>query len=1771
MSDGAEKSLLVAAVDLKPYGVIAGDDSLTSIPRGLVTLCESSSLVSGPAPLTMLSGNGYGFVVCQVEESLVAISPYLSHHIDGVESEAFQVSDVDDPYFTSLIHPVICCAGALGLNSEGFIASPGDDSLHVFSELQLRRQSSGIFNHTLKTLGAIDPVIRHWLCRTSPGDFAETGRSANPIKAPFAIGGEEVATGGAETSIICELTCADESSNSLTPQRIVRATSYVSVCAVLFAPAIVHSSGGARNAYPVAYALIKASEPQDSSFQLHHGRDLVFFPSTDETKDSIRAMVLENDGTSLREVSITFSSAGVPTYIEGSAVDIFQAVQKFSKVSNVATVKRIFLLRGQNKLRTVFLATRLADGRSCLFLGPHSSVGSVERLIPRTDDFPTFWLDDEEEILSLIELPTYEDGARPCIAIATQCRVGIMTSSLCLLAEYRTKIPSSSLASLGSHSVAFCSSSSAAGGGDAKIRYLNCVGSFRHTQGVIATIPSTRFGCAPHLLLAIRPDRIVHLSCHRGIRLVENGRNENTFLSPTATTRPAFLLEPLVANALCQGGGSVSDARKNKNIQQLLRTVLERFGRKTSSFPHSEGEGTGILGRFSSTHVCAKYSYHSDRATFSKFLLILLPSSCSLTSGTGITKTVYELLEMFRCDQAASFLLTGNPAHENSHKGKTLPPWVQTSIKAKVAGNTVQTLRALAAGDEHLTEYVSSPDNALPSNLPRSNDSSALLSRQLAEIALNAGNTRDALKLMDFSGGNVLEEALLQLSLSQHLVASSDFDKILSAISRSSNAPSSSIFAAIKKTSSKVDEASLENLAPSVQKGHDEMRPRRKLLGEASVLSMMTNKKKKVDAEYPWDNRLDDTKSVWRKGPFNKKEEILLLESIEEWLGRKRPTILGKRGAEAAAESGEKTLADILSAAEQGIDQEFDLENAQAVASTTGWAQGVGEGREDEDNLSLYLRFSEGSNDAVDWRTGGTEDLSKHAMQAFVSGADALTLEVSTSTVDDGEEGKVKPLYDLVWCEDSGAAKACGLFIEIKRGGCLDVGMFHSKENSSRNRCTIEFWYHLPETSKTVGEIVLARRSLASEEGDLAKLCLKTETAKMMWELVLVPSGHLQLRTSGGGVLDSSGSAAGLVSLQRDDGLGGWNHVCITFSGNIQERIGDCLVSIMMKGLTVASGKLSLLPPGLEEADLTDDENLNVVMARSVLLFGLGVPSGFRLAEVRAWSCERKEDDVSFMMTEYLRAAETKKKFKVKIRTKQGSARKGGGFLSPPNERADTARRLLSPGILSPPPRGTAWSEDVDNKDDVVAQDEATLDAFDAFGGSSGFPTSFGSNFDQHMIAGEGKSKALARDLVAGPATPKEQADTMKGRAQLNQNLRVVYAPPLSNEVRSSAAAALVRGPPATRHFGGNRGGLMNYHHDYSSKRCGVGSIAICGAEKTVIYYHDKNPSGKTYPIGASGAIVSDVLDSGKCEYLCCFLAKEKRMVVFELASKTVVVELQMAAKLNFWRFLPPEVHGNTLVYMLVTPVGGFHWMPLEESPRPRQVWKRRPDLQGKKIVSYEEGGCNGGVGRAMRSTIALLLTSTETSGAPVEAWCLSVDAGSHTLLLNDGVLGAALCVPPMLAGLGGGEVSKFFPHVVIARRGGKADTINVEVVSIGMDPSSGLLKKFDSIASTVFNEAFTSVVTVEPPMAMGSVPEINCCCLGCHVVICVRKTGFVAILELSEENGLALIGQKSLGQYIVDVGIRPGEKEGDAEIVLFLCDESSTKDGHIMRMFVEN
>jgi len=408
------------------------------------------------------------------------------------------------------------------------------------------------------------------------------------------------------------------------------------------------------------------------------------------------------------------------------------------------------------------------------------------------------------------------------------------------------------------------------------------------------------------------------------------------------------------------------------------------------------------------------------------------------------------------------------------------------------------------------------------------------------------------------------------------------------------------------------------------------------------------------------------------------------------------------------------------------------------------------------------------------------------------------------------------------------------------------------------------------------------------------------------------------------------------------------------------------------------------------------------------------------------------------------------------------------------------------------------------------------------------------------------KDEADNPDVTLGES-PKEDETLQRS------SFEVVFSDLLSTRVRKSAAAAIMRGPPAARHFGGNRGGLASQHINFGSKCDGVSPVAICGADKSVVWFTDRDPPGRTFPIGASGAVLSDVMDENQSEYMSCFLAKEKRMVVFELIRKTVVVELQMKTKLNFWRYLPPEAHGSTLAFILITPVGGFHWKPLDESPRPCQVWKRCPELESKKILSYEEGGSNGKTGASERSTVALVLASSATPRSAVEAYLIPMKNESSQFCISNVILGAALYRPPA-------SPSSFLPFVVTITK----DVTSQHVLDIEdlWEESNTLARGI--IASTVLmGGANLDDSYATPSMSMGPLPEALCCCHDDFIVAVIRKKGLVFAYDFSSGD-LVLVGNSELGQYIVDAAIRSSNVDGEVELVLLLCESDDSRDGRV-------
>jgi hypothetical protein len=567
-----------------------------------------------------------------------------------------------------------------------------------------------------------------------------------------------------------------------------------------------------------------------------------------------------------------------------------------------------------------------------------------------------------------------------------------------------------------------------------------------------------------------------------------------------------------------------------------------------------------------------------------------------------------------------------------------------------------------------------------------------------------------------------------------------------------------------------------------------------------------------------------------------------MLDHIQEWFGRRKPIILGKEGAKSAEDRGASTLADILN---QGDDDSFGAENDDDFKD--GWVDGVGEGLKDEDKLSAYFRFSEGEDEESAWREEGFADISKFETKAKLFGCtDSAKLEESTSSVDEGESGKVKALFDILFGE-AGIGLAAALTFPAPRGGSLDVGMMHGPEHVDRHKCSIEFWFWVPDAIKK--EVILVRRTYGSSADDLDSVCKASEKSACLWELSVSSKGELAFRTVAGGKLRSEPKAP---SEEGEDPkstitFSRWNHVCITFR---QDTITNSEVNVLVKGVSVCKDTLSFAPPNFEADEFSGASAFDPLLEKSHLVCALDHPASFRMTEFRVWALERNDDDIRTMMTEYLECAETKRKFRVKIKKKGGAGGKVGGLAAPkgglappgglakpgglaPPKGENAPKLTLAPpkGGLAPPgdakparkgllapPKGTKEEEPSDTAFGFGSSEPAPStdtgfgsDAFGGFGATSETEPApagaFGAAFGETPAFGaEATPNAFDPTVMAAPEEANAEDDEEPEVSPLWGS-----AIPLSEQVRSSAAAALIRGPPATRHFGGNRGGLPDY------------------------------------------------------------------------------------------------------------------------------------------------------------------------------------------------------------------------------------------------------------------------------------------------------------------------------------------------------------------------
>lgn len=213
---------------------------------------------------------------------------------------------------------------------------------------------------------------------------------------------------------------------------------------------------------------------------------------------------------------------------------------------------------------------------------------------------------------------------------------------------------------------------------------------------------------------------------------------------------------------------------------------------------------------------------------------------------------------------------------------------------------------------------------------------------------------------------------------------------------------------------------------------------------------------------------------------------------------------------------------------------------------------------------------------------------------------------------------------------------------------------------------------------------------------------------------------------------------------------------------------------------------------------------------------------------------------------------------------------------------------------------------------------------------------------------------------------------------------------------------------------------------------------------------------------------------------------------------------------------------------------------------------------QGKKIISYEEGGSNGKDGPDALSRAALLLAASSSSPLGLQAWIVPVCGDSRALLASSAVMGACLCQP---LGCNG---QPFLPLLVtVARADG---TLEIELISLLEEATNpGTLEIGDAVASVLLDESpFDDIDYAPPALAMGSAPEVICNSLGNTVTIVVRKKGLVVTYDVTED-GLELVTQQLVGQFIVDAILKHCDTEGGVTILLLVCDNENNKDGRVL------
>ncbi len=637
------------------------------------------------------------------------------------------------------------------------------------------------------------------------------------------------------------------------------------------------------------------------------------------------------------------------------------------------------------------------------------------------------------------------------------------------------------------------------------------------------------------------------------------------------------------------------------------------------------------------------------------------PLSCETGPGinAGATKAAFDLLIGFGLIRL-SLDVAGISKSPEPFCGTRLAffrrrPWIGFSDRCLAAVDEDLPLVAAieAIGDDPaLIECTCDVDGMVTPYLPRQQSILSRILRIIASWCEKSGRLETARRLLDIAGA---EGALVELLKSTVTEGGEDYLRALYRIRNSGKGalqavPDPAVIFSLSKVLGKAGEmAELVQIEPSpraIQNGA--FRHRENLLiTQNHSLPELNPTKQLVEEE------IDSSLHKQYTAPPSLGLHKLTLNCLEEWTGRTRPECTDDNEGYSSTQ-----LTRVPPAAAQ-----YNTSSFSNYGDRSNWAT-VGNGREPNDNICGYWRFSEGE------KTTGcgviaslqVENLSKFGGLGEVWGAELLE---TTSPIDPGDGIKVSRAMDVCFPHTSDVRETystqtgetnsykTGVFVPCPRGSALDLGLFHNEPR--RSMLTVELYVmhvgHEDEDAldldvvSTGGYHTLAARYHDLCQNNTNSCCNMNDDDKdafvssqedapcHLWSLTVekdcricfVPGplsrAEAKISSSGkirGGVC----SEAGAVPIGR------WTHIAFTLDASRYDMAAD--VTLYIDCVPVGRGRCRF------------NKVPQYAIQQTMLVVGPDL-RGWRLTEFRVWAMCRNSDLLNDFKDIWLLQAERRK------------------------------------------------------------------------------------------------------------------------------------------------------------------------------------------------------------------------------------------------------------------------------------------------------------------------------------------------------------------------------------------------------------------------------------------------------------------------------------------------------------------------------------------------